>query len=59
MILDEPCQGLDEAQTAFTLRTIDRYCARYGANLVFVSHYMQDFPGCITRSIKLKGGKMV
>lgn len=59
LILDEPCQGLDEAQTAFTLRTIDRYCARYRANLVFVSHYMQDFPGCITRSIKLKGGKMV
>jgi len=59
LILDEPCQGLDEAQTAFTLRTIDRYCAHFGANLVFVSHYMQDFPGCINRSIKLKGGKMV
>ena len=28
LILDEPCQGLDGAQTAFTLHTIDRYCAR-------------------------------
>jgi molybdate transport system ATP-binding protein len=59
LILDEPCQGLDEVQTKFTLQTIDRYCARFGANLIFVSHYMQDFPGCITHSLKLEKGKIV
>ncbi len=59
LILDEPCQGLDGAQTAFTLQTIDRYCARFEANLIFVSHYMQDFPDCITQSLKLEKGKIV
>ena len=27
LVLDEPCQGLDESQTAFALNMIDRYCA--------------------------------
>lgn len=59
LILDEPCQGLDGAQTAFALQTIDRYCARFEANLIFVSHYLQDFPGCITQCLKLERGKIV
>ena len=58
LVLDEPCQGLDVAQTAFTLNTIDRYCAHFEASLIFVSHYMQDFPGCITQFLKLEKGKI-
>ncbi len=59
LVLDEPCQGLDESQTAFALTTIDRYCTFYGANLIFVSHYLKDFPHCITHSLQLKKGKIV
>jgi molybdate transport system ATP-binding protein len=59
LILDEPCQGLDEPQTAFVLHTIDRYCAIFGANLIFVSHYNNDFPGCVAKTLRLDKGKIV
>ncbi len=59
LILDEPCQGLDPVQTAFTLQTIDRYCARYGASLIFVSHYSADFPSSIRQTLGLQKGKMI
>jgi ABC-type molybdenum transport system ATPase subunit/photorepair protein PhrA len=58
LILDKPCQGLDGAQTAFALQTVDRYCALYGTNLIFVSHYTRDFPAFITQSLKLEKGKI-
>jgi molybdate transport system ATP-binding protein len=59
LVLDEPCQGLDPVQTAFTLRTIDRYCALFGASLIFVSHYQEDFPACIRQNLHLEKGKIV
>lgn len=59
LILDEPCQGLDPVQTAFTLQMIERYCAQYGASLVFVSHYATDFPASIRQTLRLEKGKMV
>ena len=58
LVLDEPCQGLDGAQTGFTLDIIDQYCARFGASLIFVSHYQEEFPACITKS-RLKRGKLL
>jgi molybdate transport system ATP-binding protein len=56
LVLDEPCQGLDQAQTIFTLQTIDRFCAFYHSTLIFVSHYKQDFPTCVTDNIRLNKG---
>jgi molybdate transport system ATP-binding protein len=56
LILDEPCQGLDPAQTAFTLETVDRYCARFGATMIFVSHYSSDFPASIRQTLRLENG---
>jgi molybdate transport system ATP-binding protein len=59
LILDEPCQGLDAPQTAFALELIERYCTHYGAGLIYVSHYEQDFPACIRQTIRLRRGRMV
>ncbi len=59
LILDEPCQGLDGVQTALALRMIDRYCAQFGANLIFVSHYEDEFPACIGQTLRLRNGKIV
>jgi molybdate transport system ATP-binding protein len=59
LILDEPCQGLDGAQTAHTLHLIDRYCARFGASLIYVSHYQDEFPACISQTLLLRKGKIV
>ncbi|HMG68303.1 MAG TPA: ATP-binding cassette domain-containing protein, partial [Chitinophagaceae bacterium] len=59
LILDEPCQDLDPAQTAFTLQTIDRYCTFFGASLIFVSHYQEDFPVSIRQILRLEKGRIV
>jgi molybdate transport system ATP-binding protein len=58
LILDEPCQGLDAEQTAFTISLIDQYCRRFGAGLIFVSHYKEDFPTCIRQTLHLDNGRM-
>ena len=55
-VLDEPCQGLDPFQTAFTLLLSDRYLALFDATLIFVSHCKQDFPSCITQTLNLDRG---
>ncbi|HEY2649366.1 MAG TPA: ATP-binding cassette domain-containing protein [Puia sp.] len=59
LILDEPCQGLDGAQTAYTLDMIDRYCVQFGASLIFVSHYRDEFPACIGQTLQLQKGRMM
>ena len=59
LILDEPCQGLDGPRTALTLHIIDRYCAYFGASLIFVSHYEDEFPVCIGQTLRLRNGRMV
>ncbi len=60
LILDEPCQGLDAAQTGFTLRLIDHYCRPdAGRSLIFVSHYREEFPGCIRHHLQLNKGRIV
>jgi molybdate transport system ATP-binding protein len=59
LILDEPCQGLDGAQTALTLHIIDRYCNDFGASLIFVSHYQDEFPACISQILHLQKGRIV
>ncbi|HET7003621.1 MAG TPA: ATP-binding cassette domain-containing protein [Puia sp.] len=59
LILDEPCQGLDGAQTALTLHLIDHYCVRFGASLIYVSHYQDEFPSCISQTLQLRKGKIL
>ncbi|HCL83264.1 MAG TPA: ABC transporter [Chitinophagaceae bacterium] len=59
LVLDEPFQGLDAAQTAFAMQMTDHFCTQYACSLIFVSHYNQDFPTCISQSLRLEKGKMV
>lgn len=57
LILDEPCQGLDAQQTARFKNTIDMICGSTSTTLIYVSHYSQDIPSCITHHLQLKAGK--
>jgi molybdate transport system ATP-binding protein len=59
LILDELCQGLDGTQTALTLHIIDRYCNHFGASLIFVSRYLDEFPACIGQTLQLQNGRIV
>lgn len=58
LILDEPCQGLDLATTEYFRQTVDAICAISSHTLIYVSHYPNEIPSCVKRSISLKEGKV-
>jgi molybdate transport system ATP-binding protein len=59
LVLDEPCQGLDDHQTKQFLQLIDQICNRSETTLIFVSHYETEIPNCITHKLELQHGKQI
>jgi len=59
LILDEPCQGLDEEQTAYFRQLITVLCEAFHTTLIYVSHYRQELPACIDRFLQLEKGNIV
>jgi molybdate transport system ATP-binding protein len=53
LILDEPCQGLDQEQVQRVKDVIDHLAATSDMTLIFVSHYLEDVPSCVTKEISL------
>jgi molybdate transport system ATP-binding protein len=58
LILDEPCQGLDESETRAFISLVDTICTSLGKTLIYVSHYDADLPACISKRIALNQGKV-
>lgn len=58
LILDEPCQGLDAAVCTAFIELINEICLKMKKTLVYVSHYEEEIPSCVTRKLKLVEGKM-
>lgn len=56
LILDEPCQGLDEEQTLYFTQLVNEICKQLGTTLIYVSHYVKDIPPCVTHFIQLDNG---
>lgn len=59
LILDEPCQGLDAAQTNYFVNVVNEICLHSDKTLIYVSHYAEDIPGCVTKILTLEKGKAV
>jgi molybdate transport system ATP-binding protein len=59
LILDEAAQGMDEEQRVLFRETIDVICRNSGVSLIYVSHYEEDIPACVSRRIELEDGKIV
>jgi molybdate transport system ATP-binding protein len=57
LILDEPCQGLDEITTARFRESVNEICLLSGATLLYVSHYQQEWPECIDKHLSLDKGE--
>jgi molybdate transport system ATP-binding protein len=53
LILDEPCQGLDQEQVQRVKDVIDQLAATSNMTLIFVSHYAEDIPSCVSRELTL------
>ncbi|MCS3795390.1 ATP-binding cassette domain-containing protein [Niastella sp. OAS944] len=58
LILDEPCQGLDEEQISYFKLLIDQLCKTFNTTLLYVSHYSKDLPSCINNAVVLNNGNM-
>ncbi len=59
LILDEPCQGLDEDQVTFFREIIDEICITGNKTLIYVSHHVEEIPKCVTRFMRLENGQRV
>ncbi len=53
LILDEPCQGLDQTQSRLFRDIIQNLCADGGRTLIYVTHYADEIPDCITQTLRL------
>lgn len=59
LILDEPCQGLDTEAIEYFKSVVDAICESPERTLIYVSHYLNEIPGCVTRFLKLESGKAI
>lgn len=59
LILDEPCQGLDDQQREAFVQTVDRFCEDPNRTLIYVTHYESELPRCINRKLELLDGRAI
>jgi molybdate transport system ATP-binding protein len=59
LILDEPCQGLDDAQVTAFKNLVNDICLTGNKTLIYVSHYAHEIPECVNKFIRLENGKIV
>ena len=59
LILDEPCQGLDEHQQENFKNLIDTICGATNITLIYVTHYMHQIPKSVQHVLELKNGIVV
>ncbi|KAA0991424.1 ATP-binding cassette domain-containing protein [Dyadobacter aurulentus] len=59
LILDEPCQGLDSEAIEYFKSVVDAICDTSDRTLIYVSHYPQEIPSCVTHFLKLEKGIVV
>ncbi len=57
LVLDEPCQGLDDEHIAYFIELIDAICYASNTSLIYVSHYDEEIPSCIQFKMELINGK--
>jgi molybdate transport system ATP-binding protein len=56
LILDEPCNGLDNAHRQRILALVDSIGRNGPSSLIYVSHHENDIPACITHKLYLPLG---
>jgi molybdate transport system ATP-binding protein len=57
LILDEPCQGLDEQQQCHFKQVINELCRSSNVSMIYVSHYEHEIPVCVKKVLELKQGR--
>ncbi len=58
LILDEPCEGLNETNREIVFDIIGRICKETLTNIIYVTHYEDELPACITDILTLEKPKL-
>ena len=56
LVLDEPCQGLDQQQTQYFNKMVDAI-SNNGVTIIYVGHFASQLPKRLTHKISLDAGK--
>ena len=59
LILDEPCQGFSSGQVAAFKNLVNAICVESNTTVIYVSHYSEEIPECVTTVLRLENGKQV
>ncbi|MFI2744414.1 ATP-binding cassette domain-containing protein [Zhouia sp. PK063] len=59
LILDEPCQGMDELQISHFKNLLNHVCTVLQTTLIYVSHYANEIPEVVNKVLKLDSGVVV
>lgn len=58
LILDEPCQGLDQQQTHYFNQLVDELCTN-GMTVIYVGHFEAQLPKSLTHKLVLSQGEVI
>ena len=58
LILDEPCQGLDQIQTQRFTEMLDMICSKLNTTMIYVTHYPEEIPTCVNYLLELESGQI-
>ncbi|MFT4060636.1 MAG: ATP-binding cassette domain-containing protein [Legionella sp.] len=58
LVLDEPCQGLDQQQTQYFNNLVDEI-SKNGVTIIYVGHFETQLPSCLTHKLVLEDGKVI
>jgi len=59
LIFDEPTQGMDARQRENFKCLTNSICESSNVTLIYVSHYAEDIPDCVTKRLVLENGRVV
>ncbi|MGH2643511.1 MAG: ABC transporter ATP-binding protein, partial [Chitinophagaceae bacterium] len=59
LILDEPCQGLDEEQKSHFKNILETACGDPERSLIYVTHYLDEIPDIVNHVLHLTKGQVV
>ena len=59
LILDEPCQGLDEANMVCFRQLVNDFVVSLDKTLIYVTHYEAEIPACVDRVFRIEKGRRV
>jgi molybdate transport system ATP-binding protein len=59
LVLDEPCQGLDESHRKYINNLLDQLCQQTSLSMIYVTHYLDELPEAITHILRLRKGQVI